>query len=114
MVINRCTRKHTKNSWVLQKNNCINMVFNYLVSMENFLKKRQFRDPDPWKHTVFHQISKGIRFLHQNKYVHRDLAMRNILLDVRKDGTTTAKLTDFGLTKPYEDEKVMDVRKLIP
>jgi eukaryotic-like serine/threonine-protein kinase len=43
------------------------------------------------------QLCDAITYLHGQKYLHRDLCPRNIMVD--KDGTL--KLIDFGLTIPY-------------
>jgi len=44
-------------------------------------------------------IAAGMDHLEVNKIVHRDLALRNILLEVRGSGEHVAKVSDFGLAK---------------
>jgi serine/threonine protein kinase len=46
------------------------------------------------------QVCEGIEYLHQQKYLHRDICPRNIM--VNKDGVV--KIIDFGLTIPHTPE----------
>ena len=44
-------------------------------------------------------VSEGLKYLADLKYVHRDLACRNCLVHVTK----TIKIGDFGMTRPMYD-----------
>merc|ERR1719242_159972 len=50
----------------------------------------------PIKYNILFQISSAICALHNSNYVHRDIALRNILIDLR---TMNVKITDFGMTR---------------
>lgn len=47
----------------------------------------------------------GMSYLEDKKIVHRDLAVRNLLVK-KEDNTYVVKVGDFGLSRPVE--KVMD------
>jgi len=51
------------------------------------------------------QVAEGMKYLHKNKIVHRDLKSQNILVKTDKSGQTEyvhAKVGDFGLSKTKE------------
>lgn len=56
------------------------------------------KKPDSRMHEIealrfFHQIARGVQFLHQNGIAHRDLSLENVLLQ-----SGNAKICDFGLS----------------
>jgi len=53
---------------------------------------------------VLCQILEGIRFLHANGVIHRDLKPGNILMARRPDGSLVAKITDFGISKSSDSD----------
>ena len=46
-------------------------------------------------------VASGLTYLSQNKYVHRDVACRNCLVNSDKN----VKLADFGMTRPISDSQ---------
>ena len=57
--------------------------------------------PIPIKLVVLQQVTSGMEALTDQKLIHRDLALRNVLvfaLDVNDVGVTSVKVSDFGLT----------------
>ena len=57
--------------------------------------------PVPIKLAILQQITSGMEALAGQKLIHRDLALRNVLvfaLDVNDIAATSVKITDFGLT----------------
>jgi serine/threonine-protein kinase ULK/ATG1 len=45
---------------------------------------------------VIYQVSQGLKVLYQNRIIHRDLKLSNLLLVYDKDGTYKVKIADFG------------------
>ena len=60
-----------------------------------------FHDRLTW-HDICNQLCSGMRYLHAQGIIHRDLKLENILLDQ----TGYIKIIDYGLAKMY-DEKVL-------
>lgn len=58
-------------------------------------------------------ISKGLSYLAQNKFVHRDIACRNCLVNKERNGEFVVKLADFGLTRNiFENENYQRRRNI--
>lgn len=64
-------------------------IFDHLV--------RNGRMSEPEARRVFRQIVQAVRYLHQQKVVHRDLKAENLLLDADNN----IKLADFGFSNEY-------------
>lgn len=56
--------------------------------------------PEPRVKNFTTQLIKGLKYLHENGIIHRDIKSENILIDT--DGKI--KLTDFGCSKKYSEE----------
>eukprot|EP01087_Luapelamoeba_hula_P011661 TRINITY_DN3197_c0_g1_i1.p1 TRINITY_DN3197_c0_g1~~TRINITY_DN3197_c0_g1_i1.p1 ORF type:complete len:1320 (-),score=346.70 TRINITY_DN3197_c0_g1_i1:38-3997(-) len=67
----------------------------------------QIVDRATFKSADFLQLAQGIAagmdHLEANHIVHRDLALRNILLEIRSDGQHIAKVSDFGMARLQMD-----------
>ncbi|XP_061458224.1 tyrosine-protein kinase JAK3 [Rhineura floridana] len=77
--------------------NCLRLVMEYLPNgcLRNYLQKNQER-LDLKKLLLYAwQVCKGMEYLGSQRYVHRDLATRNILVE----NENRVKIGDFGLTK---------------
>jgi serine/threonine protein kinase len=69
-------------------------------SLSDYLKKSN--GPPPF-HEILdfsNQIAEGLAYLHSKKVIHRDLACRNILWEMRGN-RMHLKITDFGKNFPF-------------
>lgn len=53
---------------------------------------------------IFTQILSGVAYLHEQKIAHRDLKLENVLLDEKLN----VKITDFGLSKEYSSNSILE------
>ena len=60
---------------------------------------------------LFYQVFSGLWYLHENKILHRDIKLENIMIDGKEKDKTTgeelfwAKIIDFGTAKLFEKNK---------
>lgn len=58
-------------------------------------------------------IATGLSYLAQNKFVHRDIACRNCLVNKERNGEYIVKLADFGMTRNiFENENYQHRRNI--
>ena len=83
------------------------------TSLRRFLEehtKEQF--PLSRKAAVLHHVALGLAYLHNQKYIHRDLSTNNILLDT--ETWKAAKITDFGVTRVLDTTRSRMTGSLVP
>jgi len=56
---------------------------------------------------LIQQVLFGLKILHSNHIIHRDLKPENLLLMINSNGTTTVKISDFGLAGLYDGYEQM-------
>ena len=49
---------------------------------------------------IFKQLIEGLKYIHKKHFVHRDIKLDNILIDL----TNTIKICDFGVSRHFEDK----------
>ncbi|MBX7243510.1 MAG: serine/threonine protein kinase, partial [Bacteroidia bacterium] len=56
------------------------------------------------KREILKGILSGLTELHRNRIIHRDIKPANILLKKEEDGSLTAKVADFGISKTFSSD----------
>ena len=89
---------------VLESEKYIGLVLEYAQGGELFnhiLAKKHLSERESRK--CFQQLVDGVLFLHEQRIVHRDLKLENLLLDSQGN----IKITDFGFANNYTDKQLM-------
>ncbi|XP_071817758.1 interleukin-1 receptor-associated kinase 4-like [Apostichopus japonicus] len=91
----------------------LSLVLEY-ISGGNLAQRLACEDNKPplsWKSrvSIATAAAKGINFLHEMKYVHRDIKSANILLD----GNLIPKIADFGLVRKLNDERTTEYTSVV-
>ena len=76
------------------------LLFRYLLSRRHLVNERNRQDLDEVSNkrltSMAYDVAKGLEYLAELKYVHRDIACRNCLVN----SSRTVKLSDFGMSRP--------------
>ncbi|KRH92078.1 Serine/threonine protein kinase, partial [Pseudoloma neurophilia] len=81
------------------------MIYEYIngESLLDLIRKKKFLNENESK-KIFKQIICGVKYLHENFVVHRDLKIENVL--IKNDGTV--KIIDFGLSNFYNKNNYLN------
>eukprot|EP00816_Leptocylindrus_hargravesii_P002479 CAMPEP_0196805396 /NCGR_PEP_ID=MMETSP1362-20130617/5158_1 /TAXON_ID=163516 /ORGANISM="Leptocylindrus danicus, Strain CCMP1856" /LENGTH=661 /DNA_ID=CAMNT_0042178287 /DNA_START=119 /DNA_END=2101 /DNA_ORIENTATION=+ len=79
------------------------LVLEYVPMDLTGLMDTSFRFNEVQAKCIFRQLLEVLEYIHENKYVHRDLKCSNILLDYH----FRLKLADFGLARSIRDDEPM-------
>jgi len=72
----------------------------YDYDLRKLLEKHQIKFSPPEVKYLLKQLVSGVRYLHENQLLHRDLKTENILLDQQGH----LKICDFGLARKIEEK----------
>ena len=90
---------------VIEKSDDIYIISEYCSKgdiIKNLLEKGTFDESFSCK--IFQQIISSLEYLHKNNICHRDIKPENILLTEKLD----AKLTDFGLSRYFKKNELLN------
>ena len=90
---------------VIEKSDDIYIISEYCSKgdiIKNLLEKGTFDESFSCK--IFQQIISSLEYLHKNNICHRDIKPENILLTEKLD----AKLTDFGLSRHFKKNELLN------
>ncbi|PRP79114.1 serine/threonine-protein kinase MARK2 [Planoprotostelium fungivorum] len=91
---------------VIEKDECTCLVVEYVLGsdlLDVVMGCQQGKLSEPVAMKYFSDIVRGVRHLHENGFVHRDLKLENIMV-----GTNgVCKLIDFGLASDWSPEKCL-------
>jgi len=68
------------------------------------------------KKQIILEICEGMEYMHSKSVLHRDLACRNILVNIGEDEKIVPKISDFGMSRTgeYNDYYKLDTTRQIP
>jgi len=90
---------------VIITDNKIHMVMEYAQGGEVF-QRLSTNGPCTEQESakIIGQVVDAIQYCHEKNYIHRDLKLENVLLDLNGN----VKLIDFGFTRKYDKSKLLD------
>ena len=79
------------------------IVMEYICGdLLSFIRKRAKLNESSAK-IIFKQVTEGLKYIHSNKIVHRDIKLDNILIDLNN----TVKICDFGVSRKLSTGDIM-------
>ena len=83
---------HTKDEFVVVMELCDDNLLHYFSEKVNSFNCREILD-------ILTQLNNSFKIMVENKLVHRDLKLENILIKKKDNGRIVYKLTDYGISK---------------
>jgi len=98
---------------VMCSGSALTLVFEYMErDLRSYIKQSWPIKPSDIQH-LFYQLVVGIGYMHQQRFLHRDLKPHNVLLD--KDLTTSSclKIADFGFARMFGPVNTTFTREVV-